>query len=85
MNVWVKLPGGIDTFDLLQFAHREGMTYTPGRHFAVSRPHHDALRLSFAGLNPEAITRGIAQLARAIAVAFEMEDRDQRKPVPALV
>ncbi len=39
MNVWVKLPGGIDTFDLLQQAHREGVTYIPGRHFAVSRPH----------------------------------------------
>jgi 2-aminoadipate transaminase len=85
MNVWVKLPHGIDTFDLLQYAHREGITYIPGRHFAVSRPHHNALRLSFAGLQPEAITAGVARLARAIAAELETLDRHQREPVPALV
>jgi len=85
MNVWLKLPGGVDTFDLLQHAHREGVTYTPGRHFAVSRPHHNALRLSFAGLKPEAITSGVARLARAIASELETLDRHQREPVPALV
>jgi DNA-binding transcriptional MocR family regulator len=85
MNVWVKLPGGIDTFDLLQHAHREGVTYIPGRHFAVSRPHNNALRLSFAGLEPEAITSGVASLARAIASELETLDRHQREPVPALV
>jgi 2-aminoadipate transaminase len=85
MNVWVKLPGGIDTFDLLQYAHREGVTYIPGRHFAVSRPLNNALRLSFAGLKPEAITTGIARLARAIAAELETLDRNQREPVPALV
>jgi len=85
MNVWVRLPGLIDTFDLLQQAHREGVTYIPGRHFAVSRPHHHALRLSFAGLEPEAITSGVVRLARAIASELETLDRHQREPVPALV
>jgi DNA-binding transcriptional MocR family regulator len=85
MNVWVNLPGGIDTFDLLQQAHREGVTYIPGRHFVVSRPHHNALRLSFAGLKPEAISSGVARLARAIACELETLDRNQREPVPALV
>ena len=85
MNVWVKLPASVDTFDLLQQAHREGVTYIPGRHFAVSRPHHNALRLSFAGLKPEAITTGVARLARAIASELETLDRNQREPVPALV
>jgi len=85
MNLWLKLPGGIDTFDLLQHAHREGVTYIPGRHFAVSRPHHHALRLSFAGLKPEAISTGISRLSRAIASEMETLDRHQREPVPALV
>jgi DNA-binding transcriptional MocR family regulator len=85
MNVWLKLPGGIDTFDLLQYAHREGVTYIPGRHFAVSRPQNHALRLSFAGLKPEAITSGVARLARAIAAEMETQDRNQMEPVPALV
>jgi 2-aminoadipate transaminase len=85
MNVWLNLPGGIDTFDLLQQAHREGVAYIPGRHFAVTRPHPNALRLSFAGLKPEAIATGVARLARAIASELETLDRNQREPVPALV
>ena len=85
MNLWLELPRTIDTFDLLQYAHREGVTYIPGRHFAVSRPHNNALRLSFAGLKPEAITAGVARLARAIASEMETLDRHQREPVPALV
>jgi len=41
--------------------------------------------LSFAGLKPEAITSGVARLARAIASELETLDRHQREPVPALV
>ena len=85
MNLWLKLPGAIDTYDLLQYAHREGVAYIPGRHFTVSRPQNNALRLSFAGLKPEAITRGVERLARAIATEMETLDRNERQPVPALV
>jgi 2-aminoadipate transaminase len=85
MNLWLKLPAAIDSFDLLQYAHREGVTYIPGRHFAVSRPHNNALRLSFAGLKPEAIASGVARLARAIASELETLNRHQNEPMAALV
>ncbi len=85
MNVWLKLPVEIDAFDLLPRAQREGVTYMPGRHFAVSRPHNNALRLSFAGLKPEAIADGISRLASAIASEMETLDRYRREPMPALV
>jgi 2-aminoadipate transaminase len=89
MNVWVNLPEGpggrLDAFDLLQRAQREGVTYVPGRYFAVARPRHQALRLSFAGLKPESITEGVASLARSIRSELESLDRHQREPVPALV
>jgi DNA-binding transcriptional MocR family regulator len=62
MNLWVRLPGGVDTADLLARATREGVGYLPGKYFAVSRPEPSSLRLSFAGLSPEQISEGILVL-----------------------
>ena len=53
MNLWVRLPEPLDAGELLPRAQREGVTYLPGRYFAVSRHEPGALRLSFAGLAPE--------------------------------
>ncbi len=62
MNVWVKLPEPLDAADLAARAEREGVSFLPGRHFAVSRPQTQGLRLSFAGLDPEQIRAGLAVL-----------------------
>ena len=51
MNLWVRLPEPLDAGELLARAQREGVTYLPGRYFAVSRLDPGALRLSFAGLD----------------------------------
>ncbi len=59
MNVWVRLPDLLDAGELLARARREGVTYLPGRYFAVVRAEGGALRLSFAGLEPEEIRRGL--------------------------
>jgi 2-aminoadipate transaminase len=64
MNVWVELPDPLDAGELLPRAQREGVAYLPGRYFAVSRFAPGALRLSFAGLRPEEIERGLAILGR---------------------
>ena len=45
-------------------AEREGVTYLPGRYFAVSRPQPNGLRISFAGMTPEEIRTGLAILGR---------------------
>ena len=37
---------------------REGVTYLPGKYFAVSRPQPNGLRISFAGMTPEEIRLG---------------------------
>ena len=62
MSIWVRLPEPLDTVELLPRAQREGVTYVPGKHFAVGP--HDArtLRLSFGGLSPKLIEMGIARL-----------------------
>jgi DNA-binding transcriptional MocR family regulator len=62
MNVWVKLPEPLDAAEMAARAEREGVSFLPGRHFAVSKPHTHALRLSFVGLEPEQIRAGLAVL-----------------------
>ncbi len=61
MNVWVRLPEPLDAAQLLPRAQKEGVAYLPGRYFAVARQEPGALRLSFAGLRPEEIRRGVSR------------------------
>lgn len=84
MNVWVRLPEPLDAGELLPRAIKEGVAYLPGWYFAVSRVEAGALRLSFAGLEPDAIRKGLAALGRV--VAGEIESASQRTdPAPAMV
>jgi 2-aminoadipate transaminase len=84
MNLWVRLPEPLDAGDLLPRAQREGVSYLPGRYFAVSRMDPGALRLSFAGLTPEQIRKGIAILGRVTRAELEASARSV-EPAPAMV
>ena len=64
MNLWVRLPEPLDAGELLARAHRENVSYLPGKYFSVSRLEPGSLRLSFAGLSPEEIRRGLATLGQ---------------------
>jgi len=64
MSLWMRLPEPLDAGELLPRAEREGVTYLPGRYFAVSRPQPGSLRISFAEMTPEQIRSGIAVLGR---------------------
>jgi 2-aminoadipate transaminase len=64
MSLWIELPDSLDAAELLPRAEREGVTYLPGRYFAVSRPQPNGLRISFAGMTPEEIHSGLAILGR---------------------
>ncbi len=86
MSVWVTFQDPVDTSELLGRIQREGVGYLPGRYFAVAREHRTSLRLSFAGLTPEQIEKGVAVLGRI----FSQETRRLRsaldtEPEPALV
>ena len=86
MNLWARLPEPLDTADLLSRAQRENVTYLPGRYFAVSRVEPGALRLSFAGLEPEKIRAGLKILGRIFS--SELERARAATPVdwaPAMV
>jgi DNA-binding transcriptional MocR family regulator len=71
MSLWIQLPDGLDASELLPRAEREGVTYLPGRYFAVSRPQPNGLRISFAGMTPEEIRSGLAILGRIFSDALD--------------
>ena len=86
MNLWVRLPEPLDAGELLARAQREGVTYLPGRYFAVSRPDPGALRLSFAGLPPEEIRSGHRNSGEDFFGGDWRDARDGNlEPAPAMV
>jgi 2-aminoadipate transaminase len=86
MNVWVELPELLDTSELLGRAQREGVTYLPGKYFAVGRSAARALRLSFAGLDPARIDKGVRILGEIFSSELErLRDTSLREPAPAMV
>ena len=84
MNLWVRLPEPLDAGELLPRAQKEGVAYLPGRYFAVSRLDAGALRLSFAGLEPDQIRDGLAILGRIVGEELARASRNV-EPSPALV
>ncbi len=85
MNLWVTLPEPLDTSEMLPRAQREGVTYLPGRYFSISRQHSTALRLSFAGLQPEQIERGVRLLGKVFSAELESSRSEGREPASAMV
>ena len=84
MNIWVRLPEPLDAGELLARAQREGVNYLPARYFTVARQQPCALRLSFAGVDPGSIAKGLQILGRIVAA--ELEGAAARsEPVPAMV
>jgi len=71
MSLWIELPGMLDAGELLARAEREGVTYLPGRYFAVSRPQPHGLRISFAGMTPDEIRSGLRVLGRIFQSELE--------------
>ena len=82
MNIWVRLAEGLDAGELLPRAQQAGVAYLPGRYFAVSRQDPGALRLSFAGLTPENIKKGLALLGNVVSSDLEKRSFE---PAPAMV
>jgi 2-aminoadipate transaminase len=85
MNIWIDLPAGIDAMALRGLAQQAGVDYLPGRYFSVSRPLDSGLRLSFAGLEPVEIRKGIEILGGLIRNATNSRDARASRPVLALV
>ncbi|WP_129141820.1 PLP-dependent aminotransferase family protein [Modicisalibacter coralii] len=66
MFVWLTLPAGIDSTELLSEAIVRRVAFVPGESFYANAPQTNTLRLSFVTVEPERITRGIAILGELI-------------------
>ncbi len=85
MNMWVQLPDGLDAMALRGLAQQAGVDYLPGRYFSVSRPLDSGLRLSFAGLDPNEIRKGIEILGGLIQSALRVREHPDTHLAAALV
>lgn len=72
-NVWARLPEPLDPERILPKAEEAGVTFLPGRIFAVQRPQTGALRLCFAALDPATIEEGVRILGRVFRKEWQRQ------------
>ena len=66
MFVWLTLPGGVDTAELVHEALARDVAFVPGASFHAVTPDHSTLRLSFTTNTPERIAEGMRRLASVL-------------------
>jgi len=59
LNLWIELPAPLTSDLLLTRVQERGVNFLPGRHFSAHGAHARGLRISFGGLAPDQIRRGI--------------------------
>ena len=65
--LWLQLPGGLSSEELLPLAWEEGVSFSPGNSFFPNgRSGQDWLRLNFVAQAPDDIKEGIRRLGKAI-------------------
>ncbi len=64
--LWVTLPAGIDTTELLHMAAREKIAFVPGAPFWVGEPVRNTLRLNFSNATEARIEEGIARFGKVL-------------------
>jgi 2-aminoadipate transaminase len=64
--LWVKLPQGVDSDELIKEAIEQKVAFVPGPAFYADGSGHDALRLTFATCAEDMIDEGIKRLGKAI-------------------
>lgn len=69
--IWVTLPAGLDSSEMLATAAEKGVVYLPGDQFFNEDQGAHNLRLSFSHASLDEIDRGIKALASASKEAFE--------------
>ncbi len=74
-QVWLELPGGIDTAALLPEAARAGLLFAPGYQFNVDGRPSNAMRLTIAMADEAEIARGVATLGALVRRTPESSPR----------
>ncbi|GAA5226522.1 PLP-dependent aminotransferase family protein [Paeniglutamicibacter antarcticus] len=68
--IWVTLPEGIDTYELLAKGIEAGVVFIPGAAFSPSDAPSNQLRLAFSAVPEEKIREGVKRLAPVLARAI---------------
>jgi DNA-binding transcriptional MocR family regulator len=79
MCVWVELPPGFDSNDLLIHTRERGVVFAPGRYFYFQNPQPNTLRLGFSGVAEREIARGISILADVLRIEMRKRQRGTRR------
>lgn len=66
MFVWLRLPGDVDSADLLREALRHDVAFVPGAPFFATTPDRSTFRMSFTTNTPAEIEEGLARLAKVL-------------------
>ncbi len=69
--LWVTLPEGLDTTDLLVPALEERVAFVPGGAFHANGGGANTMRLNFSNANPQQIHEGITRLGKVLEGALE--------------
>jgi DNA-binding transcriptional MocR family regulator len=82
MSIWVELPAGLDTGELLVKARDRGVIFAPARYFYFQNPQHNAFRLCFTTPTDEQIEKGVRILGELLKEEISKLPPG-RKPAPA--
>jgi DNA-binding transcriptional MocR family regulator len=74
-QVWLELPGGLDSAELLPEAARRGVLYAPGQQFSLDGRPSSGLRLTVAMADEAAAARGVAILAGLVRERLQASPR----------
>jgi DNA-binding transcriptional MocR family regulator len=85
MSVWVTLPPGFDSGELLIHLRERGVVFVPGRYFYLQNPQPNTLRLGFAGLDEKRIAKGVHTFSELLKLEIRKRQRGARNDSPSRV
>jgi 2-aminoadipate transaminase len=86
MSLWIELPAPLTAEGLLARVEERGVSFLAGRHFSADHRHVRGLRISFGGLPPARILRGLQIIGEAAEAELAASRAPERfEAVAALV
>ncbi|HTV57575.1 MAG TPA: PLP-dependent aminotransferase family protein [Verrucomicrobiae bacterium] len=79
MSVWVTLPAGLDSTELLIHVRDRGVYFIPGRPFYLQNPQPNTVRLGFATLEEKSMVRGVQILGDQLRIELRKRQRGDRQ------
>jgi len=74
--IWLRLPDGVTTSNLIPAALKEKVSFSPGNLFSVSEQFSSYIRLNFSCQPPELIEEGIRRLGKAVKTSCKVSSNE---------